>query len=115
MHEGSEGKAFRFPRKGIGKDLPVVWSIKAATIPIFFGGGVAFLLALEQLVRKKPNKANVLFSLVFFCIKKLRKKVRHYLSERHTFSYPVFLRQKKTENENTNSLCLKKRLDSKVC
>jgi len=67
MHEGPEGKAFRFPRKRIGKDLPVVWSIKAATIPIFFGGGLAFLMALEQLVRKKPNKANLLFSLVFLC------------------------------------------------
>ena len=45
----------------------MIWSIKAATIPIFFGGGLAFLMALEQLVRKKPNRANLLFSLVFLC------------------------------------------------
>ncbi len=51
----------------LAKDPPVVWSIKTATLPIFFGGGLAFLMALEQLVRKKPNKANLLFSLVFLC------------------------------------------------
>ena len=51
----------------VERDLPVVWSIKAATIPIFFGSGLSFLMALEQLVRKKPNKANLLFSLVFLC------------------------------------------------
>ena len=45
----------------------MVWSIKAATMTIFFGGGLALLMALEQLVRKKPNKANLLFSIVFLC------------------------------------------------
>lgn len=43
------------------------WSVKAATIPIFFGSGLAFLLAIEQLTRKKPNKANLLFSAIFLC------------------------------------------------
>ena len=45
----------------------MVWSIKAATIPIFFGSGLAFLMALERLVRRKANKVNLLFSLVFLC------------------------------------------------
>ena len=31
------------PPQRLAKDLPVVWSIKTATIPIFFGGGLAFL------------------------------------------------------------------------
>ncbi|MBW1989887.1 MAG: AraC family transcriptional regulator [Deltaproteobacteria bacterium] len=42
-------------------------TVKASTIPIFFAAGVALLMALEQLTRKKPNKANALFSVIFFC------------------------------------------------
>jgi len=45
----------------------VVWSIEAWTIPIFFGAGLAFLMAAAQWVRQEANKANLLFSLVFLC------------------------------------------------
>ncbi|MBI5845313.1 MAG: AraC family transcriptional regulator [Deltaproteobacteria bacterium] len=44
-----------------------MWSMKAATITIFFGSFLAFLLALEQQTRKKPNLANLLFSGIFLC------------------------------------------------
>jgi len=45
----------------------VVWSVDAWTLPIFFGAGLAFLMAAAQWVRKEPGKANLLFSLVFLC------------------------------------------------
>jgi AraC-like DNA-binding protein len=44
-----------------------MWSIKPATFTIFFGSFLAFLLALEQQTRKKPNRANMLFSGIFLC------------------------------------------------
>ncbi|MBU2488454.1 MAG: hypothetical protein KKA60_03590, partial [Proteobacteria bacterium] len=45
----------------------MIWSIKANTAPIFFSSGLALLLALEQVTRKRPNKANLLFSSIFLC------------------------------------------------
>ncbi|ACL01739.1 transcriptional regulator, AraC family [Desulfatibacillum aliphaticivorans] len=45
----------------------MVWSIQAITLPIFFASGLALLLALEQVLRKKPNTANLLFSSIFVC------------------------------------------------
>ncbi|MBI9074064.1 MAG: AraC family transcriptional regulator [Desulfatibacillum sp.] len=45
----------------------MIWSVRAITIPIFFASGLALLLALEQVTRKKPNKANLLFSGIFLC------------------------------------------------
>lgn len=43
------------------------WRIEAATIPIFFAAGLALLMAVEHLTRKRPNRANVLFFLTFLC------------------------------------------------
>ncbi|MFP4477289.1 MAG: hypothetical protein ACLFOY_17130, partial [Desulfatibacillaceae bacterium] len=45
----------------------MIISIEATTIPVFFASGLAFLLALEQLIRKRPRTANILFSIVFLC------------------------------------------------
>ena len=45
----------------------MVWSVRAITIPIFFASCLALLLALEQLTRKRPNTANLLFSSIFVC------------------------------------------------
>ena len=45
----------------------MIVSIKAVTAPIFFSSGLALLLALEQLTRKRPNRANLLFSSIFLC------------------------------------------------
>ncbi len=45
----------------------MTWSFKPTTLPIFFGSGLALLIALEQVTRKRPNRANLLFSSVFLC------------------------------------------------
>ena len=45
----------------------MVGSIEAWTLPIFFGAGLAFLMATAQWVRREQGKANLLFSLVFLC------------------------------------------------
>ena len=45
----------------------MIWSLKAATLPIFFGSFLAFLLAAEQQTRMRPNRANFLFSGIFLC------------------------------------------------
>ncbi|MEW5735024.1 MAG: helix-turn-helix domain-containing protein [Thermodesulfobacteriota bacterium] len=45
----------------------MIWQVEAATIPIFFAAGLALLMAVEHITRKRPNKANLLFFLTFLC------------------------------------------------